>query len=245
MRFFGSAKSKAGEPTVALGRPRTFLNVVLDASSSMEGPRDATIQAFNHFIDHQRSEQATAKDEVFVTLTVFSDPDRIRTHYVNRPLQEVARLTRQTYMPSGNTALYDGLVRSIVAMEQQVGEQARVLTLVITDGEENASREVTDIETVKQVVQTREARGNWTFVFLSAGQDPYGTGVSMGFQKGNVNSYDTRDVGTALARINTAMQDYRRGDAMQTGTFYAGSAPKWKRPEWTRTGADEDVEDVV
>lgn len=239
MTIFGRERG-AG---TALGRPRTYLNVVLDESGSMDWVRMPTVQAYNDFIRQQKKASEEAKDEVFVTLTVFSGPDRVKTVYALKPLHDVADLWE--YRPDGGTALYDGIWRSIRSMEKAVGEHARVLTLVITDGEENESREITDIAQLKKIIESREARGNWTFIFLSAGKNPFAAAQGMGFKSGNVSTYHAQDVGTAMARTSAAVQSYRQGDHMQTGTFWQGEAQKHERPQWSQSTSDEEVEDVV
>jgi hypothetical protein len=233
----------AGDAGTAIGRPRTFLNIVLDESSSMESSADETRRAYNDFIRQQQAASEEAKDEVFVTLTKFSNPRRVRTNYALVRLRLVPTLTKGDYKPDGDTALYDGIWCSISSMEQAVGEHARVLTLVITDGYENASQVVTDVETMRGIISSREERGNWTFIFLSAGSNPFGVAKDMGFRYGNVRSYSGA-MGSSLVRATSALRDYRTGDRMQTDTFWAGEAPKHERPAWTQTGTD-DVEDVV
>jgi hypothetical protein len=232
------------QATTALGRPRTFLTIVLDESSSMDASAVTTMQAYNDFIAQQKAASRDAKDEVFVTLTKFSYARRVKTVYAMMPLAEVPRLTSAVYRPDGDTALYDGIWHAIASMEKAVGDNARVLTLVITDGSENASKEITDIGTLKQIIASREARGNWTFIFLSAGQNPYAAASGMGFKHGNVRTY-AQHLGTAMVRTSNAVVSYRKGDHMQTATFWSGEAPTHERPVWTKTGDDEDVKDVV
>lgn len=243
MKWFIGA---GGGETKALGRPRTFFTAVLDDSSSMSGARETTIKAYNDFIRQQQVASKEAKDEVFVSLTKFSDPGKVETLYVGVPLHEVPVLTERDYRTAGgSTALYDGIDKAIRDIERRVGEHARVLMLVITDGQENASVKVTDVSVIKRMVSQRQERGNWTFIFLSAGSNPYETGHAMGFRTGNIQSYGTsKDVGQSLVHVSKSVRSYRQSDAMQTDTFFHGEAPTHERPNWTRTGT-EDVEDVV
>ena len=238
MPFLGSG---AG---TALGRPRTFLNIVLDESSSMDRVTDTTIRAYNDFLAQQRDASAEAKDEVFVSCYKFSDhAERV---YAQVPLADAPELDRRTYSPDGSTALYDGIYQAIRETEQAVGPHARVLTLVITDGEENCSKMVQAVDVIKQMVDEREARGNWTFVFLSAGRNPYDAGKGLGFKVGNIRPYAAGDSASqALTVASRNMRSYRQGDALQTETFWAGEALKHNAPEWAKGAQDEEVEDVV
>jgi len=193
----------------------------------------------------QKRASAEAKDEVFVSLTKFAGPHEMRTLYNGIPLAEVPQLTEEQYRASGgSTALYDAVSKAITDVERRVGTHARVLMLVITDGDENASLR-TNGEQVRRMVEQRHERGNWTFVFLSAGTNPYAAGQRMGFKPGNIRSYQTsKDVGQSLVHVGQAVRSYRHSDDLQTETFFQGAAPKHDRPNWTTAGTD-DVEDVV
>lgn len=238
MPFFGAP---SGGTSHALGRPRTYLTIVLDASSSMEHVRRTTIDAYNAFIAQQQQASAESKDEVFASLLVFAD--FVRTVYSLQPLHSLRRLDSE-YRPDGMTALYDGIATAIETTERAVGENARVLALVITDGMENNSTRVRDAAVIKQMVESRQERGNWTFIFLSAGANPFQTGHGMGFKTGNINTYKGA-VGQQLVVASRSVRNFRQGDDMQTDTFWAGSAEKHDRTDWVRGESDADVEDVV
>lgn len=217
--------------TTAIGRPRTFLNIVLDASSSMGEIRDATIRLYNEFIQSQQRERA---DELFVTLTTFNDANKIRTVYAAKPVQEVQPLTAGSYVPEGMTALYDGVARSVLDMEAALGEKARVLTVIITDGDENDSEKYRTAAAIREFIATRQQRGNWTFVLMAAGVDLDRTAQGMGIARGNANDFSATASGiqTGMAKVDRAVRTYRQGDDMSTADFYAGAAKKWTRPTW-------------
>lgn len=218
----------------AIARPRTYLNMVLDASSSMAEVHAATIAAFNAFLDGQRHDRV---DELFVTLTLFGDPGRVKTVYKAVPMAQVPVLTEDVYTPEdGSTALYDGVYKALKAIEKDVGRQARVLTVVITDGQDNASREVTSAGQLKRIIEDHEKRGNWTFVFLAATPSAFEDADSMGFPRGNVEVYTVGDVGEAMATVGRGVTGYRHSDSMQTKDFYG--APKFRRTAWAQGGEE-------
>lgn len=141
--------------------------VVLDRSTSMAGLRHAVIEGFNEYVRELREQEG----KTFVTLTMFSD-----THefvYESKPLADVFTLTRETYVPDGNTALYDSIAATVERVERNLkaegGEDDKVLIVTITDGKENKSREHT-ADSLAALVRRYEAKGNWTFVYLGLGQ---------------------------------------------------------------------------
>lgn len=215
--------------TSAIARPRTYLNVVLDKSSSMGKVRQATIDAYNSFLDGQRADRV---DELFVTLTQFSDREHIAVSYRVKPIGEVRSLRFEQYLPEGMTALYDGVARTLAAMEREVGPNARVLTVVLTDGNDNCSREVGSAGELAAIIREYERRGNWTFVLLAADMNAYKAGASMGFAPGNVQSYASVHITDALATVARGVTRYRHGDQMQTGEFFA--AQKFPRTQWVQ-----------
>jgi len=218
--------------TSAIARPRTFLNIVLDKSSSMGKVRQATIDAYNAFLDGQRTDRV---DELFVTLTQFSDRERIEVSYRVTPIAEVRSLRLETYIPEGMTALYDGVARTLAAMEREVGSQARVLTVVLTDGNDNSSREVEGAAALAAIIREYERRGNWTFALLAADLNAYKAGATMGFAPGNVQSYAAAHVSEALATVARGVTAYRHGDQMQTREFF--TARKFRRTTWVQDAA--------
>jgi hypothetical protein len=220
--------------TSAIARLRTYLNIVLDKSGSMLKVRQATIDAYNAFLDSQRTDRV---DDLFVTLTQFSDRERIEVSYRVTPITDVRSLRLETYIPEGLTALYDGVAQTLAAMEREVGPQARVLTVVLTDGGDNASREVEGAESLAAIIREYERRGNWTFVLLAADLNAYKAGATMGFAPGNVQSYAAAHVTEALATVARGVTAYRHGDQLQTGEFF--TARKFRRTQWV-----QDVEDA-
>lgn len=78
-----------------------------------------------------------------------------------------------------------------------------VLAVVTTDGLNNASREISP-EALQDLIAAREADG-YTFIFLGASLDAWGTGQSLGLSggaRGQTVSYRNTPTGTAAAMAN-------------------------------------------
>jgi uncharacterized protein YegL len=82
-------------------------------------------------------------------------------------------LTNGDYTPGGLTALYDTIGNAITDIENQAKYTKRehkasmVMMVIITDGQENASREY-DSRKVKEMIQELEKSKNWQFIYLGA-----------------------------------------------------------------------------
>ena len=138
-----------------------LINVILDKSGSM-GPKQAdVIGGFNRFVTEQRQAPGRAR----MIITQFNTEVTPPTPAV--PVEEVLPLTPDTYTPGGNTALFDAIAQTVGRADAEKRPDERVLCLIITDGEENSSRETT-LAHITKIIGEHEARGDWTFAYLGA-----------------------------------------------------------------------------
>src|SRR6185436_9767689 len=137
------ARSQNASPTST--PPTTAIAVLLDETGSMESCRDAAIEGFNAWLTEQKGNPGTADaPPTTLTLVKFSDrPDLPMCRLVceDAPLDAVRPLDRETYTPEGGTPLLDAVGRTIMWMDRLQPQPDRVLVVILTDGEENASRE--------------------------------------------------------------------------------------------------------
>ena len=152
-----------------------LINVVLDRSGSMESCREATISGYNEYLKGLAADKET---KYSVSLLQFDSPNNtpeLTVSYADKPLAEVPALDMNGYAPRGMTPLYDAVGECC----RRVDAKGRaVITVIITDGEENASHEFTR-ESVKQLIAAKEKEG-WGFVFLGANIDAKAVGGAMG-----------------------------------------------------------------
>lgn len=165
---------------------KMLVNVVLDRSGSMNSTRAGTISGYNEYINGLKQDTAS---EYSVTLIQFDahgsayGPE-LTISYVDKPLAEVPDLNSETYEPRGGTPLYDAIGECVRRVE--VKDRA-VTVVVITDGEENASKEFTK-DSIKKLISEKESAG-WTFVFIGADIDAYSAGSTIGMSAMNSVSY--------------------------------------------------------
>jgi hypothetical protein len=104
--------------------------------------------------------------------------------YLDRALADVPELTGADYEPRGNTPLYDAIGEGIRRVD---AKDRAIITLIITDGQENSSMEFTK-DSVKALIKSKEDEG-WTFAFLGADIDSYAVGGAIGMAAGNTANY--------------------------------------------------------
>ena len=159
---------------------RTHFSVILDRTGSMESIRQDTIGGFNAFLAEQ---QALPSPATF-TLVQFDSQDPYEVLHSFTPIGMVPPLTPATYVPRANTPLLDAIGRGINDLAARLDtlpadqRPAKVVFVIVTDGQENASREFTAAK-VRAMLDERRKAG-WQFVFLSADEQAIRDGTSVG-----------------------------------------------------------------
>ena len=154
----------------------TALLLVIDRSGSMATIREDMIDGLQTLIDSQ------AADESRLTVDVVDFDDEI----VLRHTMADARALKIELDPRGSTALYDAVGISLQGFGERLAampEDARpetVQVIVVTDGQENASREY-NAAAVRTLITRQKDEFQWDFVFLGANQDAVLTGAALGF----------------------------------------------------------------
>jgi hypothetical protein len=173
----------------------THLYFLLDRSGSMQSIKDDTEGGFNAFIDEQRKQPGECR----VTLAQFDDQyDEV---YRDLPLGEVPPLQLQ---PRGSTALLDSIGRLVGEAGSRLAalpEEQRpgiVVVGIMTDGHENASRELTHPQ-VKQLIERQSKDYSWQFLYLGADQDAIEVGSSIGVSAAHSMTYGRGRVAAAMA----------------------------------------------
>ena len=189
------------------------ITVVLDRSGSMACLVDEVIGAFNTFVDEQQQVAGQAS----FSLVQFDDRYEVYLDAVD--LAKVGRLDRTTYVPRGMTALYDAVGRAIVATGTRLaaldeGERPdKVVFLIQTDGEENASHEY-DAATLQAMIRHQQDKYAWEFVFLGANIDAGSVAEEIGIARDKALQYANNADGTraAFAAVSDNLAGFRRGD---------------------------------
>lgn len=169
---------------------RTELVFILDKSGSMSGLETDSIGGYNSMLAQQRA----LTDDCLITTVLFDNEclllhDRLK-------LTKVKDLTHKDYLVGGSTALLDAIGQTIQHMSQ-VKDARNVLFVIITDGQENASRQFT-VQTVKRLLeQQKEAKG-WEFIFLGANIDAVETASRIGISPDHAADFLSDSEGTQL-----------------------------------------------
>lgn len=101
---------------------------------------------------------------------------------------------------------------SFLTGEKKDAEFNRVLCIIMTDGEENASHMITSAG-VRNLMKTKEGEGKWTFVYI--GENPEKWARETGTSVGNVVAYEHRDTGRNFRLARKVATSYRSCSRVQ------------------------------
>lgn len=201
----------------------THITVVLDRSGSMASVANDTIGGFNKFLEtHQRAE-----GDCTMTLVKFDDLYEVHAHA--QPVRGVAPLNTETFVPRGNTALLGAIGKAIdetgaaLRARSEQSRPAKVIFVVITDGQENASHTVAwardkDLFSIRRKIEHQTGAYKWQFLFIGANMDAIGQARDMGIAACNAMDYTANATGTQ-SLYNTLADNtakYRSGAAAAT-----------------------------
>ena len=207
------------------GKKETFITLVLDRSYSMEHIRQTALDSLNEQIGSIKK-HAKKGGKTFVSLILFDDT--IDVLYENVPVADVVPLELKDYELGGCTALRDAMLTAIETMESKQNSKKNqgFLTVLISDGQENASGTTPD--QLKSRIEELEGTDKWTFTYMLDGhnweqatQFAFDSGVSVG----NVSVFTSTVSGTKAASgvIKNATVSYlsaREAGEQSTPTFY-------------------------
>lgn len=175
----------------------TELVFILDKSGSMSGLEKDTIGGFNSLLDQQRK----VDGECVITTVLFDN--RYELLHDRIDIRAVQPITGKEYFVGGSTALLDAIgktIHKIGAVQKNTTEDYRaekVMFVIITDGEENASRHYSSMQ-IREMIQRQKERYGWEFIFLGANIDAVETAGRFGIDADRAVDYVPDGEGTEL-----------------------------------------------
>lgn len=170
---------------------KIFNLIILDESGSMHSIKNATLSGFNEVFETIRQAETSNENQVhFVSFFSFNT-NGIKAHLFNQPASMLKALTAEDYQPSNGTPLYDamGFALSKQRDSLQGYQDAAVLVTILTDGEENASREYSGAAITAMIDELKNL--GWTITYIGANHDVYAFSLKHGID--NAMSYQANE----------------------------------------------------
>jgi hypothetical protein len=191
--------------------------IVLDASGSMLGIARPTVDAFNATCAAIRDGSKSEGQTSTVTYLTFSERHSdVNVKFQDSNVDLLTTVGYSDYYPAGSgTALWDAVGKTIETLEAlpfSDSKDVANVVFIITDGDENASRQYT-AATLKELIHSVEATNHWTLAFLL----PRGASAAFcrkfGISEGNVREWDqtVRGVQEAQKSMSLGVASFLRG----------------------------------
>lgn len=227
-----STTTKKRQPKKAAAKLKTVVALVLDETGSMAPTVTDTIGAVNDYFETLAKDTPDALVSVMEFSDCFGSEETFRVLASAVKAKDAPTLTAENYRPRGNTPLYDAIGKAIT--ETETVKADRYLLVVMTDGQENASREW-QLDGIKKLIEKKQGE-NWTIVYLGANQDAWAVAGAMGLSRGNTMSYAQTGPGVrqTTGSLAAATASYTAGGAVMDSAFFdsAGqSAEDYQEPK--------------
>ncbi len=221
----GKGKAPGKGKAASNGKPKGAMEVfmLLDRTGSMAPIWSESVNSINVYV----KELAKDKKDYRITLAVFDLHEGLQFDVLRDavPIGEWKDFAEEEAPPRGSTPLLDSLVR-IIAMAENSNPD-RAVIVVMTDGYENASREV-DLDTARAAVKRVEDKG-WQVVFLGEDFDAFD-------QAGDLNVKVERRMNVARGHQAMAM---KLSAEKSSRYFVAGEAMLYDAKDRKKSGEDK------
>ena len=208
-----------------MGKHYTVL--VLDASGSMGTMRDEAMSAFNEQLRDIR--QATKDSDIKSRIGFVKFASTVQDIDIwDRPIGKVNNLQKKDYKTGGLTAMLDGVgaaIDKLMDLEDIDDENTSVLVNIISDGNENNSKEYS-FERLSNKIKGLTKTGRWTFTYTGANQYLSVLSERMNIPSGNMSGFVATSKGMEISNLTRSkgMSNYfssldtmARGDSGHAG----------------------------
>jgi len=159
--------------------------------------------------------------DVLVTYSIFSNA--YQPIFADKPIKETDQFQLR---PAGSTALVESACKMIdevgarIATKPEEERPEKVMFVIVTDGEENASAPEYTLEGLKAKIKKQTEEYNWVFLYLGADQDAISVAERYGIAASKAVYYDrgaSRKTGDILSVKMRMMNEYRAAELQNIG----------------------------
>ena len=154
----------------------------------MSSIKSSIISGFNELVQSVKGIKEQFQDqEHLISMVSFNDLNNKILHFAD-PVNKLNAINDSTYNPASMTPLYDAMGFSISKLKQHLEgkENYSVLVTILTDGEENASKEYMGTAIKNLVDELKQKK--WTFTYIGTDHDVEKMAATMNIY--NTMSFD-------------------------------------------------------
>ena len=182
--------------------------IILDESGSMETIKSQIISGFNETVQTIKGSQKMYPDqEHFVSLVSFNSLGQKLMHFID-PVDKLDQIDEEKYQPNASTPLFDAIGFAINKLKQVTANQpdANVLVTIMTDGEENASREFSGNDIKKLIEELKQQK--WTFTYIGTDHDVDQIALNLSITNTLIFDKNEKGIKDMFAKQNKSREAY-------------------------------------
>lgn len=195
----------------------TEIVFILDESGSMNGLENEVIRGYNTLLKKQKKEEGDA----YISTVTFSSHANVIHNRVD--IKNLMPMEKEEYNPRGLTALLDAIGNSIkyISKKRKESKVDKTLFVIMTDGEENASKKYS-YNDIKKMISYYKEKYSWDFMFLGANIDAIKEAEKISIEDGMAVNFncDSEGIEINYEVLNETITNYRRNKSKIT--------KKWK-----------------
>lgn len=206
--FMTTKTKKTNKKTVKSKKSiRTHIVLVIDRSGSMSNKRNEAFEAINAQINTIKNSHEEG-DDTRVSYIQFDD--QIETVFKDIPANELQNITFDQYVPRGSTSLNDAQWNAINLLKANdaaldSNEDTSFLVIVVTDGWENSSKEITKDILDKEITRLQNT-GDWTFTYMVGGVSHAQASITFAATSdANIATFDNNSSGVKYASAGASI----------------------------------------
>ncbi len=207
--------------------PSIHSYILLDRTGSMEPIWSEALSSVNAYADGLAALDGGPRVNADITLAVFDAQDGLQFDVLRKDVDpnNWNDVTSGEVNPRGMTPLYDAIGQIVSLAEKDKPEKA--IIVIMTDGEENSSREMT--KTAAKAALDRARAKGWEVVFLGAEFSNFDDAEGVG-------QTSSRNMAVSKDQLSDSMNRL----AQKSKSYAAGAAPSVEWNAEDRAAAKED-----
>ncbi|MEM6769004.1 MAG: vWA domain-containing protein [Bacteroidota bacterium] len=185
--------------------------IIIDASGSMTSKAEEIRGGLKLIFKEIKEDAALGEAKMRTIVTQFSSPGHFKELVNSKKAEKLTDQLADAYQPMGMTALFDAIGQGFALVPK---EQDAVLVTIMTDGQENSSREY-DQQSITKLISAKRKDG-WTIAFMGTTETAIKQAQSWGVTQGNSitinnNAEGFRVAGRTLSKMRKSHYEASMG----------------------------------
>ena len=184
--------------------------IILDESGSMSTIKETIVKGFNELVQTIKGiEKQFPEQEHFVSLITFNGLGQKILHFTD-PASKLNQIDDKNYNPAAMTPLFDAIGFAVNKLNQSLHGKTdyNVLVTILTDGEENHSKEFSAKDIKKLIEELKQ--NHWTFTYIGTDHDVEKIALSLSINNTLIFEKSEADIKKMFLKEQSARVNFSR-----------------------------------